>query len=255
MHEKIFTSGSRRRPTMTAWLFIVLISRAAMAQSTDLLRRADDAMAPMDVQLRLRIENLKNGAVASWSELDCWNRGADKFLMVYRAPAILVGQAQLKIGDTLYLYVKKADRTTQMSAKTAFFNSLFSQEDVMSARLSALYDIAETKDGQLDGREAIILTLTGKTKDVAYGRITLYFDKKSSLPLRREYWSFSGQLIKEMTVDSVVNDAQGRTQHIQISMRDGVRKSQGSRAIIDIVSRAPIPDSYFSRSYLKVVTQ
>ena len=240
--------------TLMAGVVPCLIAQVP-SDTAELLIKADDSLAPTDVKYRLRIENMKDGKIKNWSELDCWNQGADKFLMVYLAPPIQVGQAQLKISDTIFIYVKKADRITQISAKAAFFNSLFTHEDVMSARLSVLYDIKEVLQEKYDGKDVLVINLQGKTKDVAYGQIKLYLSADTKMPIRREYFSFSGQLIKVMTVDKVAHDINGLLQRIELTMQDAVRKNLSTKASILVTDRSPIPDNYFSRSYLKVVTQ
>jgi outer membrane lipoprotein-sorting protein len=240
---------------MVIFGFPMMLSAQVPADAEDLLRQADNTLAPSDIRFNLRMENLRDGKVHNWSSLDCYSSGVDKFLMVYQAPAIVVGQAQLKVDDTIFIYNRKVDRITRTSARANFFGSLFSQEDVMSSRLSSLYTIQSVSTVKIGQQDAIQLTLIGKIKDVAYGEIRLFLDASSKMPLRREYYAFSGQKIKELTVDKLELDATGLPTRIELTMNDTIRRGQATKAVMSNFDRSPIPSNYFTRNYLRIITQ
>jgi outer membrane lipoprotein-sorting protein len=225
-----------------------------LPDAASLLAGADRALAPEDARFRMVLENF-GGKRAATSEYECYSGGPDRFLMIFKAPAALVGQAQLKAGDTIYYYVRKVDKTIQTSAKAQFSNTLFTQEDVMSSQLSALYapEIVEAKE--LEGRNAYIVSLAGKTDDVAYKRVKLYLDAASGLPFRREYFSFSGQLVKYLTIDKLERDARGRPLRLELTMTDALRKGSGTRAVLEFLEYGKVDPRFFTRPYLKVVTE
>jgi outer membrane lipoprotein-sorting protein len=239
---------------LPACLLASALGAQALPDAAALLAGADRALAPEDSRFRLRLENFGGKKTVS-SEYECYSGGPDKFLMVFKAPAALIGQAQLKAGDTIYYYVRKVDKTIQTSAKAQFSNTLFTQEDVMSSQLSALYFAESVEKKELDGITVFLVSLAGKAEDVAYKRILLYLERESGLPLRREYYSFSGQLVKYLTVDKLDRDARGRPLRLEMTMADSLRKGSGTRAVLDFLDYGKADPKYFSRSYLKVVTE
>lgn len=224
------------------------------ANAAALLEKADRSLAPEDSRFSLRLENFGDGKNVV-SEYDCYNRGSDRFLMIFKAPPALLGQAQLKVDDSIYHYVRKVDKTLQTSAKAQFAASLFTQEDVMSRQLAALYNVQSLEEARLDGSSVYLLSLVGKTKDVAYKEIKLYLNKESGHPLLRDYYSHSGQLIKQLKIDKLELDDVGRPRRLELTMHDALRKGRGTRAFLSFTEYKKVNDLYFSRSYLKVLTE
>lgn len=219
-----------------------------------LLAKADRALAPSDSRFTMRMEN-SGGGRSSWSEYECYNRGSNRFLMLFKAPASLAGQAMLKVDDTIYHYVRKVDKTMQSSAKAQFANTLFTQEDVLSRQLSALYRVASVEEREVDGLPAYLLSLSGKGKDAVYREIRVFLSRETGFPLRREYYSHSGQLVKRLTIDALELDGEGRPKRIEMTMADTIRKGYSTRAVLDFTQYAAVDERYFSRAYLKVVTE
>jgi outer membrane lipoprotein-sorting protein len=262
----------RKGRTRIGWvgveiIFIALIVISSGAQSPldesdekvaryglSLLEKADMLLAPEDSQFTMKLVN-SGGGKDSASEYECYNRGSDRFLMLFKAPANLAGQAQLKVDGTIYHYIRKVDKTIQTSAKAQFANTLFTQEDVMSRQLSTLYSVVSIEEKDLEGIPVYELILRGKTKDVAYREIRAFFSRKTGFPLRREYYSFSGQLVKRLSIEKLETDAAGRPMRVEMTMTDSIRKGYSSRAVLDFTRYAPVDERYFSRAYLKVLTE
>jgi len=158
------------------------------------------------------------------------------------------------VEDVIYEYIKRVDRMKQVSAKVAFYNSLLTMEDVLNSKLATYYDLKEWEKSYFEGEEYYILRLQAKTKMVAYYRINIFIRPDNFLPVKREYFSYSGQKIKEMIFEEIHLNQAGKTELIKFTMYDSLREGHYTKVTISEIEYKPIPDLYFQRSYLKAIT-
>jgi hypothetical protein len=217
-----------------------------------LLRAADDALFSSQVRILLQMDKYQDGKPLNSATLECWCSGASRFLAVYRSPEVKRGGGELRVDDTIYTYVAKVDRLSLLTSRQAYLYSLFNSEDLMCGRLAAQYDLAAAAESQSGGRAFTILSLKAKTKDASYGEIRLSLDTNTRIQMRRAYYSFTGQLLKELVIDRVIETPNGIT-GLEMTMRDAVRTNQMVRAKVELVDHAPIPETWFSVDNLKKV--
>ena len=118
--------------------------------------------------------------------------GEDKTRLWFEDPASVRGQEILRQGDNLWVYLPNLKRAVRMASRDSFQGGDFNNADVLRVNYVADYSVVFAPEPG----EAWVLDLQAKNPDAAYDKIRLWIDKKSELPLRGEYYTQSGKLLR-----------------------------------------------------------
>lgn len=231
---------------------LLLVSIACFSQIPEgLLEKSDAAYIPSQAKFHILIENYESNVKKQWYDMDCFVNGNAKYLVFFNDPAIMKGQGQLRSGDIIYQYVRKTDRITQVSARVNFFQSVLSQEDVMSAMLSNFYTVEKTEEVKENNKKLFRMTLAANTKNSTYAKIIADIDAETLLPVHRLFYSYSGQLIKEMIIDEIKKE-NGKMHFVQFRVIDMLRQGIYSIVTMDnFDENTKLSEQNFSIAYLK----
>lgn len=221
----------------------------------EILQKSDKAYFPSKAKFHMLIETYDKGTKKQWFDMDCTVNGNAKYLLVFKDPAIMKGQGQLRLDDVIFSYVRKTDKISQVSARVNFHQSVLSQEDIMSTMLSSFYTIESFEELTVDGKSVYRMVLLAKAKRSAYAKIIADIDSRTLLPVHRSFYAQSGQLIKEMKTDKISKNGDVLS-YVQFRVIDVLKQDNYSIVTMDQfdVSTA-IQDSWFSQSYLKTAVK
>lgn len=218
----------------------------------DILARSDATLFKAEGRWTMSIEDLDGTTVKTRYVFSCLAGGVDRFLLVSTEPPVMRGQAILRLGDIIYQYIRKIDKLNQVAASQAFFSSTFSMEDVVSTQLAQFYTILKLDESVLDGKPCHVLTLEAKDSKVAYRRILCYIEKKTMIPLQREYFAYSGTLVKRLSFNEQRNGPTGQLEYLRLTMYDVLRPRYSSSVIFrDFDYSTPVKDTMFTLPYMK----
>lgn len=110
------------------------------------------------------------------------------------------GDKTLHVGDNTWLYLAKINKTVRVSEGNSFSNSDFSNMDIMKSNLTADYTPMLRGMENCQGEEAYKLELKAKTENVPYAKILYWIRRKDLYPLQRDYYTFSGNLLKRLVM-------------------------------------------------------
>ena len=132
-----------------------------------------------------------------------WTQGKKDSLIEFTSKAER-GQKILRIEGSLYLFYPDAEQLIRMQGaalRQSMLGSDISYED-MTEEKNTLDNYTATLEGleTFKGSECYVLTLTAKTKSVAYPIQKIWVDKESFLVWKAEYSTQAGRLLKEMEV-------------------------------------------------------
>lgn len=228
---------------------------AAGEDGTAILQRADNELFPSQARFTFRMDEYENNGFKRYYLCDSYYKGQDRYLLIGLEPAVFKGVVELRIEDTIFYYLKKIDKTTQVSAKVAFYDSNLSQEDVMNTKLSNFYNLESYQKDHEGGKDLYVLNMLAKSKEVAYYRIVSYIDAASFQPVKREYYAFSGQKVREMTFDDI-RFQDGRLVALKFTMFNSLRKGYYTKVSFDDFNYdQEIPDIYFTKTYMRTAAR
>lgn len=169
------------------------------------------------------------------STFKAWARGTTDSLIEFTSIAER-GQKILRTKGSLYLFYPDAEELIRLQGaalRQSVLGSDLSYED-MTEEKTTLDDYTVTLDGSetINGRDCHILTLTAKTRQVAYPVQKIWVDKETFLTWKGEYSTSHGRLLKEMEVlDTLVVD--GRTLPKETRIEDAMKSNSATWMTLD----------------------
>ncbi|MCX7656867.1 MAG: outer membrane lipoprotein-sorting protein [Treponemataceae bacterium] len=199
--------------------------------------------------------NYENDQLKREYTFEIFFKGSDKYLLLIKNPPVMRNQAQMRLGDTIWYYLAKIRRLRRISAQSMFLDTIFTQEDVMYATLSRLYIPESMEETVVDGVICYVLTLVPRVDGNTYAKIKAYVDKNTWFPVKRIYYSYGGDPIKELTVLRIERQ-KDRTSFLEMVVQDLIRKGTYTKVVFDMIEQdAVISDKMFSPEYLEYVTR
>lgn len=136
------------------------------------------------------------------------------------------GEKMLQAGRRNYwLFLPNINRAVRISESNSLSNSDFSNTDLLSPRLSNEY--APTLIGleMLGDVETYKLELLAKDESTPYAKIIYWVRTSDFFPLRRDYYTFSQQLLKRLDMKASSPDAKGPDTFVMSSVLERDKKT------------------------------
>ncbi len=198
--------------TMRSILTMTLALASLLLPSTPLLaqRTARDIVDQVDQLLRGRSsrgEVEMEVATAHWNRtlrMRIWSLGTEYALVRILEPRKEAGTATLKVGDQIWNYLPRVDRTIRIPPSLmggAWMGSHFTNDDlVKESQLINDYDIDIAFEGERDGEQVWEFVLTPKPEAaVVWGSIREEIRQRDLMPTWARYFDEDGQLMRELT--------------------------------------------------------
>ncbi len=238
-------------------ILLLLISILSLSNlfSRDLLTDIDNAFFPVkEFKFELELASFKDGKHKNTIIYTTYSYPPDKCILVGKKPAIMAGNTTLRINDIIYNYTKKIDKMSQYSAKVAFNGTLFTQEDILNSMFSSFYTVESSEESRYMDKKTLKVTLVGKSRKVAYKTLVFYVDPVTLVPIAREYYSYSGKLIKRMTFDEIIY-TNGNLTYLKLTMHDLIRTGIKQTAEFNNIVYQTVPKKYFTKAYMKILAR
>lgn len=190
-----------------------------------------------------------------------WSLGESNILIRIYRPQEDAGSAILKVGNKIWYYLPKVNRTVEISPSmmmTSFMGSTFTLDDlVKQSRLADDYVITASPEAQRDGGAVSEYTLTPKPAAVVvWGKIILEVRQADRMPVRQRYYDEDGKLVRGLTF-SEYKSVSGRLVPMRLVMqsmdKSGEQVTEEATITIErIIFDLPIPaEKIFSPKRLK----
>ena len=143
---------------------------------------------------------IDNGRRIRTLSMESWMEGVTKSYSYYKAPARERGTKMLKLEKKLWMYTPHTDRKILIAGhllRQSMMGSDLSYEDMMEdEKISEAY--VGTIDGmeEMEGVEALVMTLKAKRKTKTYQTLKVWIDPIKNIVLKEEAYAKSGKLLK-----------------------------------------------------------
>ncbi len=143
----------------------------------------------------------------NWSrtlEMRVWSLGTEYSLVRVDSPRREAGSATLKVGNEVWNYLPRADRTIRIPPSMmlgSWMGSHFTNDDlVKESRIVEDYDIVISYEGERAGEEVWEFTMTPKPEaPVIWGRIEQQIRKGDRMPVWARYYDEDGTVSRTIT--------------------------------------------------------
>lgn len=221
----------------------------------EIVRRQDDLMRGDTLKGRY----IMTVTTPSWQrrlELDVWAQGRDKTFIRILSPAKEAGIGTLRIKENMWNYLPKVERTIKIPPSLMlqpWMGSDFANDDlVKESSIVNDYIHRILTEENIDGNIAYKIELIPRPEAaVIWGRLIFWIRKKDFLPLREEYYSEKGKLIKILEYSAIkkMSDREIPTVWKMTSVtKEGC---QTIIEVIDAVYNQPVSEEIFTLGNLK----
>jgi outer membrane lipoprotein-sorting protein len=162
-----------------------------------LVKRVDENSAPPQYEAYMSITNYKPGAALTEQKAHVYRKD-NKVLIVITNPAIQKGQAIIRNGDDMWMYLPNSGKVLRIGAKEQSMGGEASNTDLLRVDLAKDYTGNFMGEETIDGTPCYKLELKAKDRTIAYDRVVYWVSKDKELPVKREFYSLSGRLLKTM---------------------------------------------------------
>jgi outer membrane lipoprotein-sorting protein len=181
-------------PLLSLLLLLPTAALAAEPSAETLLAKYDALMGPPTFEATLRmVAHRDDGSQRSY-RMRILKAGDEKVRLWFQEPAAVRGQEILRQGDNSWLYMPNLKRAVRMANRDSFQGGDFNNADVLRTNYGKDYSVQLVADPAMP--EAALLELKAKTNDASYDRIKLWLRKSDGLPLKGEYYTASGKLLR-----------------------------------------------------------
>jgi outer membrane lipoprotein-sorting protein len=176
-------------------LSIVLISSYSFAVEKDALKivtEVEKILSLKDINSeQLMTVYRKDGSTRQY-RLNIMTGGGDKAFAEIIEPAREQGIQMLRFGEIIWRYLPDVKKTIRISGRQSFMGS--DVKDINILRLNLAEDYISRIVEELP--DTYILELQGKHSSLLYAKSKLWVKKKDFQPIKQEYFSHSGKLVK-----------------------------------------------------------
>lgn len=182
-------------------------------------------------------------------------KGKEKAFLEFTNPADR-GTKYLKLGDELWIkgvYSEEPEKISGHMLRESMMGSDYSYEDTMDNE-----GLLSKYNAKLLGKEAVPnmgecykIELTAKVKKITYQKQIVWVDAKRFVAVKVQFFSISGELMKELTV-SEIKETAGKFYPVKIRMENKVRVDYYTTfEMKELKLDVPVSESMFSMQQLE----
>lgn len=217
----VMLKQSHKRWSVLAICLSVAVAPSILArQSSDeaeiqrLLTHFDDLMRGDSSQGTLAM-TIKTKRFERSLEMQTWSKGTDKSLVRVLQPVKEKGTATLRVGDKIWNYLPKVDRTIKVPSSmmgASWMGSHFTNDDLVAEiRYSEDFDCgfsttssAQSEASDEQGAQTLhIDCIPNEDVAVVWGKVSMVLDKSSELPTKTLFYDEDGELVRTMLYENV----------------------------------------------------
>jgi outer membrane lipoprotein-sorting protein len=233
-------------------MILILGDIASAADPVQILQEVEDSLnAPIDREATLKMQLIDKAGDVRNRELTILQKGPEKRLIRFNAPADVKGVGFLVLEDDLmYLYMPafaKVRRIASHVKNENFMGTDFTYDDMSQSDYVKNYTpVLEDETDQ-----HYILDLTPKPEsEIEYSKLIMWANKQTMLPDTVEFYDRSNRLLKTM-IQTETRQIDGYWTPQQIEMIDVQDQHKTIMELVNVKHNQGVSDKKFTQRYLK----
>lgn len=246
-------------PLGIGWLFLCLLllvsprtgwTAEGQDNWSDMLANVDRIRFPNGgYQVDVTITTTEQGREPDEREYRIISKGNSHTLVQTMYPEDERGQILLMRGRELWAFLPNLSQPVRLPLSQRLTGQV-ANGDLARAGFAGDYEATLTRREKIDGTDYAVLQLTAVDNWVTYRKALLWVHPKTNRPLKAEYYSASGRLLKTCQFQDYRNMS-GAMRPARLVIEDALKP--GNRSVLeyrDMVER-DLPDKIFTKDYLK----
>lgn len=190
--------------------------------------------------------------------MEAWSKGTERSLVRILSPQKERGTATLMVGNDMFTYLSKTDRTVKISGGMmggSWMGSHFTNDDLVRAsRLSDDYEAALSGQGALQGTPVFQLTLIPRPDAaVVWGKVVVTVRQSDLLPVGQVFHDEDGAAVKSLSFADF-REVNGRVIPFQMKMLPLDEPGEFTQVTYELLDfEVPLQDDFFSVQSLRAM--
>ncbi|HHO49680.1 MAG TPA: outer membrane lipoprotein-sorting protein [Deltaproteobacteria bacterium] len=219
----------------------------------ELLNATDDASRGESSIAVIRME-IKTSRYERSMKMKAWSKGTERSLIKILEPAKDAGLTTLRVGDNLWNYLPKVDRTMKIPSGLmggSWMGSHFTNDDlVRDSRLSEDFTYELTQRPGEGGDNYIVSCVPKPDAPVVWGKVVAEI-RPDKVPVKVDYYDDDGTLVRTMSYDDV-REVNGQLSPRIFQLTPHDKPGEYTRMTFEELQLgADIPDEMFNLQALK----
>ena len=166
----------------------------ALFGAENILEQVDKKLSPSSADSYKKLINIEPDGSRKEFLLYQMKKDKDKIVSLFLQPDSEKGRSTLRVGDNMWLYLPDVGKPIRITSMQSVVGGVFNNSDIMQIDFSAEYDIASQKEENGE----MVLDLKAKTESVAYDKLIMHIDKKTTTPTKIICYTSTNMLIKTL---------------------------------------------------------
>jgi len=176
------------------------------------------------------------------------SKGNENTVVLVTEPASEQGQKILMKGRDLWVFMPDVSQPVRISLAQRLTGQV-ANGDLARANFAGDYNARILRSETINGENYHVLDLSAVDRSVTYQKVTYWVNQKNAWPLKAEFYSLSGRLLKKCRYENFKSMA-GKTRPTRMIMEDALRGNEQSILDYDAMQLKDIPDKTFTKDYL-----
>jgi outer membrane lipoprotein-sorting protein len=228
-------------------IFTLLITTSLFGEN--ILDLVDKKMSPQSSESYKKLINIEPDGTKKEFVLYQARKGNDKMVSAFLKPESEKGRTTLRVGDNMWLYLPDVGRAIRITSMQSVVGGVFNNSDIMRLDFGAEYDVVSQKDEN----GVIIVETKAKTDTVAYDKLLMKIDKKTTTPKEIECYTSTGMLIKTLYYKDIKDFGNGIIRPAIMETKSPLYKDYKSIMIYAKITPKSFSDEAFTLENLSKV--
>lgn len=220
---------------LLALLFNVLFA-------SDILLEVDKKMSPGSSESYKKLINIEPDGTKKEFLLYQARKGTNKMVSAFLKPESEKGRTTLRLGENMWLYLPEVGRAIRITSMQSVVGGVFNNSDIMRVDFAHEYDVVSKEQ---KGDELIVKT-KAKTDTVAYDKLIMTIDKKTTTPKKIECFTSTDMLIKTLYYSDIKDFGNGIIRPAVLETKSPLYKGYKSIMIYGKITPKEFSDESFT---------
>ena len=190
--------------SLSAFLLVFLVSSVSLAEdltADEILKTVDKKLDISRTEVEFEMKVYRENTLRKTYRMSSKRKSKKAMLVETIFPPRNEGEMILAVGDNMnniFSYLPNINKVVRISLRNFFSNSDFSNFDITANDFYDDYKPTLQGIEKIDGQDVYRLELMARNEDVEYAKIIYWIRKADLMPLKRDYYTFSGYLFKRL---------------------------------------------------------
>lgn len=232
---------------MKKLVFTLLLASSLFGEN--ILQLIDKKMAPGSSESYKKLINIEPDGSKKEFVLYQARKGSDKMVSAFLKPESEKGRTTLRVGENMWLYLPEVGRAIRITSMQSVIGGVFNNSDIMRLDFGVEYDIVKEQDKG----DIILVETKAKTDTVAYDKLIMSVDKKTTTPKKIECYTSTGMLIKTLYYKDIKDFGNGIIRPAVMETKSPLYKDYKSIMIYAKITPKSFSDEAFTLENLSKV--